>query len=249
MSMTLVRWGMQPFARYAVGVRRAVLHALWLVLSAPSFLMAESQEEGWDIRSAFSSTELRIQVEPGKKSFTAEWEYTNPHDLPLVVQGVDSSCGCLAAKATDYKQVAKGESGKITADFSPGNHRGTLRKSIHVRFVGYAKPVELVMEAKIPSPVELSTQELAWTSENLDEKQVVEVTSGTAQDFQITGLRGVSESLFTIRKEIVSANRHYRLHVTPTGKPSPGIQTLQVTTNSPDPRDRVTAVFLRTPQS
>ena len=228
-------------------MRRLIVWAIhfFTLLTAATAEDKPSPDE-W-ISGVFTSTEVKIQVEPGKDSFTAEWEYTNPYELPLVVQEVDSSCGCLASKAADYKQVGKGGSGKILAQFTPGNRRGTLRKSIHVRFVGYEKPVELVMEAKIPSPVELSTQELTWTVGKLDQKQVVEVTSGTAQDFQITGLRGVSESLFMIHKEVISANRHYRLHITPTGKPSPGIQTLQVLTDSPDPRDRVTAIFLRTP--
>ena len=218
-------------------------------LSFSQVAEAQSAASEKDIRSAFAATEVKIQVKPGKDSFTAEWAYTNPYELPMVVEHVDSSCGCLAAQTADYNQVTQGKSGKITAEFKPGNHRGTLRKSVHVRFVGYAKPVELVMEAKIPSPVEFSTQELTWTADNSDESQVVDITTGTAKDFQITDLLGVSDSLFTIKKEIVTEKRHYRLHITPTGKASPGIQTLQVRTDSRDPRDQVIAVFLRGPDS
>ncbi len=218
---------------------------LFLALSLSASAEEGEKKASKDIRSVFASTEVKIQVEPGKDSFTAEWSYTNPHELPLMVEHVDSSCGCLAAEATEYKPVAKGSTGKITAQFRPENHRGTLRKSIHVRFVGYDKPVELVMEARIPSPVELSTQELIWTEEDGTKPQVIEVTSGTNQDFNITDLLGVSDDLFTIKQETVTEKRHYRLHITPTGEPAPSIQTLQVRTDCRDPRDRVIAVFLR----
>ena len=200
-----------------------------------------------DIRCAFAATEVKIQVEPGKESFIAQWEYTNFNEIPMVVQHIDSSCGCLASQMTGYKQVKQGETGKITAEFRPGNHRGVLRKSMHVIFVGYAKPVELVVEASIPSPVELSTQELIWSEEDKAKTQVIEVITGTNQDFDITGLLGVPERLFTIGKETVIEKRHYRLLITPTGVAAAGIQTLQVRTDSRDPRDQFIAVFLRLP--
>ena len=74
---------------------------------------------------------------------------------------------------------------------------------------------------------------------------MIDVTTGTGQKFAITGLLGVSEKLYTIRKEVVAAGSHYRVHITPLEKPSSGIQTLQIRTNSRDPRDQVLAVFLR----
>lgn len=201
------------------------------------------------IRSAFVATEVKIDVEPSKKEFVAEWKYTNPYEQPLAIDAISSSCGCLAAPKVEFKPIAKGESSSISATFTPGNHRGILRKSLYVTFAMYEKPIELVVEAHIPSPVELSTQELSWTKENKNQPQIVDVTSGTAQDFEITGLLGVPESLFSVVKETVTEKRHYRLRITPTGEPVQNIQVLQVRTDSKDPRDQVIAVFLRVPQA
>jgi hypothetical protein len=102
-----------------------------------------------------------------------------------------------------------------------------------------------VAEAHIPSPVELSSQELTWMANKAAETEIIEVTTGTDQKFEITGLLGVSEYLYEIRKEVVTEGSHYRIHIKPTDKVGLGIQTLQVRTNSPDPRDQVLAVFLR----
>jgi hypothetical protein len=139
------------------------------------------------IREAFESTTLRFEASPGNDAKAIAWEYTNHWDFPLFVERIDSACGCLAAQKVTSEPVPSGKSGKITATFTAGNHRGLLRKSIHVRFAGHHQPVELIAEARIPSSVELSANELAWASNQLSETRSLEVTSGTKQKFSITG--------------------------------------------------------------
>ena len=196
------------------------------------------------IAEAFESTTLRFEASPGTTARTIAWEYTNHWDFPLFVERIDSACGCLAAQKVTSDPIPSGKSGKITATFTAGNHRGLLRKSIHVRFAGHDQSIELVAEARIPSTVELSTNELIWAPNQLSEARTLEVTSGTNQKFSITGLLGIAESQFTIRQETIG-DHHYRLHITPVGQPSSEVQILQIRTDSPDPRDQVLAVFLQ----
>lgn len=199
------------------------------------------------IESAFSSTVARISVPPGEQAVPVEWTYTNLWEIPLMVERIEESCGCLSAQAARKQDspeaVAPGETGKIQASFTAGGHRGLLRKSLHVRFVGHDKPVELVVEATIPSHVELSQRELVWKAGGgLDEK-IIEVKSGTGADFNITGLMGLPKSQFTLTTETLVPLRHYRLLITPVAAAT-GQQILQVRTDSPDPRDQVLPVFL-----
>jgi hypothetical protein len=198
------------------------------------------------VSTAFSSTLAKVAVQPGQESITAAWSYTNHWDFPLAVERFDSSCGCLAGSAPP-PALAPGQSGALTATFTPGQHRGTLRKSLHVRFVGHDAPVELVLEARIPSSVELSAQEFHWESAASADARTLDVSSGTGRDFSITALLGLPERFFTIRQETVTQGTRYRLHITPTGAAAPGIHTLQVRTDSADPRDRAFAVFLCIP--
>jgi hypothetical protein len=195
-----------------------------------------------EISSAFDSQTTKLTVKPGEVTLPAEWKYTNHWDFPLVVERFDTSCGCLSGKL-DQSPVAPGKSATLRASFDLGNNRGLVRKSLHVRFVGHATPVELVAEATIPSHVELSQQELIWkVGEKLDAK-TVEVTSGTGAAFAIIDLLGVLENQFTITRETISEGASYRLTLVPTAS-AKGQHCLQIQTDSPDPRDRVRVLFL-----
>jgi hypothetical protein len=196
------------------------------------------------IQSAFETNVHKTNVKPGTSSITVEWNYTNPYDFPLVVERIEESCGCLRGKK-DQEEVKPGATGQIHAEFNPGTFRGTLRKSLHVRFVGHDKPVELVLEAVIPSSVQLSSYEINWPVGEKPVARIIEVTAGTDAPFNITGLVGVAENQFVIQQQTVTKGRHYRLTITPATGAGSDIQCLQVRTDSPDPRDRVLAVFLR----
>lgn len=181
---------------------------------------------------------------PDAQNAPVEWRYTNQGKDPLMVEKFEESCGCLSGKL-DQKVHQTGEGGVIRASFTPGPNRGTVRKSIHVRFVGHEKPVELIVEAKVASSVELSTHEVVWAPDAAGKSQQVEVTTGTGVDFEITALQGIAESQFKISKETLTPKRHYRLTLTPVSVETPGVNCLQVHTDSKDTRDQVLPLFLR----
>lgn len=199
--------------------------------------------------ATFTSTTAKVSAMPDSVKVPVEWHFTNTGDLPLVVENFIESCGCLSGNmaAQTTEPVAPGKSGVIRASLTPGQHRGLLRKSLHVRFVGYEKPVELVAEAKIPSPVELSARDLTWTAEAPTTAQSVDITTGTGTAFNITGLSGIPDDQFHIVQETLIEKSHHRITITPAAGVPSGIHTLLIRTDSPDPRDRVTAVFLRMP--
>lgn len=226
-------------------MRAAVCGVASLVVSGFALAAESPKPDSPTVLNAFATTLTKVEVKPGQTTVAAAWDFTNHTDSPIAVERVESSCGCLAGQ-TGTQVVEPGKSGRIEASFQPGAYRGTIRKSIHVRFVNEDKPIELVMEAHIPSPVELSTNELAWTQGQSASTQTIEVKSGTGASFSITDLIGVSPELFTITKEPLADSIGYRLSITPAGKTNPGTQILQVRTDSPDPRDQVLAVFLQT---
>lgn len=222
---------------------RARILALLAVLYGCNLLNA-SESGNDEVLSAFKTSVVELTVLPGTIDAPIEWNYTNNSESPLVVAGFDQSCGCLSG-VLEPEVVTAGNSGVIRATFTPGPYRGTVRKSLYVRFLEHEEPVELVAEVTIPSTVELSTQELTWVDDKVLDSQVVDVKTGTGQDFAITKLLGVPEKFYGIRKEVVVEGRHYRLHILPDEQPPTAIQTLQIHTDSKDPRDRVLAVFLR----
>jgi hypothetical protein len=198
------------------------------------------------IQSAFASTATEITAMPDAVAVPVEWSFTNHWDFPLQIEKFDESCGCLSGTMNPNgdESVAPGKSGVIRAAFTPGSHRGLLRKSLHVRFVGHEGSVELVVEARVPQTVEFSERELSWDGDARSEVKVIDITSGTGVDFAITHLGGLSDGFFSIFQETVQEGRHVRLSIVPSDTAPPGIHTLLVRTDSIDPRDRVAAVFL-----
>lgn len=213
-----------------------------------SYVMGQGAPTNKTIASAFESTVVTLHPKPDEPSITAAWSYTNHWDFPLAVERFDTSCGCLSGHA-DHETLQPGQSGKLTAAFAPGQHRGLLRKSLHVKFIGHDKPVELVVEATIPSSVEISTRELTWNAGEAPEPRAIDVTSGTGKPFTITGLQGVPEALFTITQETIAPGKHYQIRITPQAPPVEGSQCLQIRTDSADSRDQLLAIFLTTKPS
>ena len=201
------------------------------------------------IETAFESrvTQLVTASEPSSaEPREVSWTYVNRWDFPLVIERFEESCTCLRG-STDVQAVEPGKSGVIRAAFSAGPHRGLVRKSLHVRFVGHDKPVELVAEARIPCSVTLSAHDLVWLADASAAELTVDLTAGTDADFRITALRGLVPAEFAVRAETLVEGRHYRLFVSPgPAAPASATRCLQIRTDSPDPRDRVLAVFLRT---
>ena len=222
----------------------ALLIAINTFLSAtPSETETSEESDSKTIQSAFASTVVKLTAKPGDASIATEWTYTNHWDFPLAVEKFDTSCGCLSGQS-DQPVLEPGKTGKLRATFSPGLHRGLLRKSLHVRFVGHEKPVELTVEASIPSHVELSSSELVWRPEDRSKPKSIEITSGTGKPFNIVGTVGLTDSQFTLTTETLAPGTRYRIHITPTAS-AKGQHCLQVRTDSPDPRDQVRAVFVR----
>ncbi|MES2982264.1 MAG: DUF1573 domain-containing protein [Verrucomicrobiota bacterium] len=221
------------------------------VLCALVFLMVlsglVSAKEDPSLESAFASTTAKIATTSNAVNVPVEWTFTNHTDQPMAVEKFDESCGCLSGQAQleGTVPVNPGESGVIRASFTPGGYRGIVRKSLHVRFVGYQKSIELIVEASIPSSVEVSNKEPVWTVGEEIKTQNIDVTTGTGEDFHIKSLQGVPETLYKISQETVTPKRHYRIQITPISASAPDLQTLQIHTDSKDTRDQVQAVFLR----
>ncbi len=228
----------------------AITHALCVFsLLMPVGMATGSGKE--HVRSAFESTTAKIEAMPADREVPVEWHYTNHWDFPMIVAEIHGSCTCLGG---DVKQVNAGEvppggNGVIRGHFTPGPHRGLLRKSLRVRFAGHEGLVELVAEARVASTVEITEDRLDWTEEARDETRSVEIHSGTGEPFEITGFTGSAESHYGIEKKTIEEGMRYQLKITPEAGAGPGLQTLLIRTDSADRRDRVKALYLRMPSA
>lgn len=231
--------------------RHTVLVALSWMACAWGLWAEESMAAVPGIETAFESRVMRLAAPAGQapgQPLEVSWTYVNHWDFPLLIERFEESCTCLRGRP-EVDAVEPGKSKVIRANFSAGSYRGLVRKSLHVRFVGHAESVELVAEIEIPLSVQLSRHDLVWQRAAGDSNpsvQTVDITAGTEVDFRITDLRGVMPSEYAIQTDTLVEGRHYRLTITPAATAAIGTRCLQIRTDSPEPRDRVLALFLRT---
>jgi hypothetical protein len=99
------------------------------------------KEEAWDFGKVKQD-----------QSLSYEFVFKNEGDAPLVIQKVDTSCGCTAALVSDRK-VEPGKEGKIKVNFNSQGYSGAVSKFIYVESNDPAEPrKELKISADIDVP-------------------------------------------------------------------------------------------------
>lgn len=78
---------------------------------------------------------------------TYDFAFTNTSDKPVVIETVNTSCGCTTPK-WPQTPIAKGKTDKITAGFNAQNV-GPFNKTIYVKVAGVDKPVEIRITGEV----------------------------------------------------------------------------------------------------
>lgn len=78
---------------------------------------------------------------------TYDFSFANKSDKPLVIETVNTSCGCTTPK-WPQAPIAKGKSDVITAGFN-AQTLGTFTKAIYVKVAGVDRPVEIRITGEV----------------------------------------------------------------------------------------------------
>jgi len=195
-----------------------------------------------EIRSPahFETRELKAVAEPGQAVLELCYNYTNRGDLPLIVREFEQTCGCMEGE-WDGVPVEPGEQGRITSRFLTRGLRGTVRKSLRVRFLESGS-VKLVAEVTIPEIVSYSAKALRW--EVGEEARPKEVDIAISERVPVRVLSvSANHPMFSCELVPLQEARSYRIIVTPRDTAAPRICVLQVRTDSKDPRDALKGLF------
>ena len=145
-------------------------------------------------------------------------------DFLLMIEKFDQSWGCLSGQMNPQTDgaVAPGESVVIRAAFTPGLHRGLVPKSPHVRFVGHNRPVEFVVEARVPHSIEISTREIIWETVAASASQVI--CANTSKHLRIWRFAryiiNFNSSYPTNRRQRLKPRHHRRIEMIVQCRPS-----------------------------
>ena len=88
---------------------------------------------------------------------TYDFTFSNATDKPLVIETVNTSCGCTTP-TWPQTPIAKGKSDKITAGFN-AQTLGQFNKVIYVKVAGVDKPVEIKITGEVLDAVSFAKYE------------------------------------------------------------------------------------------
>ena len=220
-----------------------LLATAWLVLAGDWLGQAQSQaspasqpppSKVGSVPVRFDRQEIKTSAEPGVGVVEMCYEFTNTGELPLVVEEIAHSCGCMRG-AWDGVPVQPGARGKINAKFLTNGLRGTIRKSLHVKFVECGV-VELIGEVIIPEALTYSAQTLRWVIGETARSKQVDIAIISRVPLRVLSVCG-NDPAFACDLQTIEEARSYRIVITPRDTGTARVCVLQVRTDSKDPRD------------
>ena len=187
----------------------------------------------------FASRRLEVELKPGDWQAELRFEFTNHTGVPLAVEGFSQSCGCLSGQ-WDGTPVDPGQTGNITAKFLTQGQRGTVTKSLLVKFVGF-ETIELSATVTIPESMTFSARTLRWSKGAKAEARTIDIAVNTRKPVRVLSIKG--DSAFDTELVTLEDGRRYRIAVTPKNTDAERVGIFQVRTDAPDPRDALHGVF------
>lgn len=197
-------------------MRNALIPVIFSVLALGGWAQAQSALK-WDRKT------VETQATAGEKTVRAEFAFTNVSKQPVVIESVKPGCGCTTA-ALDKKTYQPGESGRITAIFSPGSRKGTQAKAIRVAIKG-EEPVALTLVTRIGEAVQLDPPMVYWrTGEAPKAKTIrVKVPDGIRLQRVSSSNPQISASLASIKE-----GAEYAVTVTPASTAEKAMAVLKL---------------------
>ncbi len=104
---------------------RYIFPALFIFISATA--IAQPVAKFQFAEETFDFGDIKEEAGPVQHKFV----FTNAGDVPLIIKGVRSSCGCTTP-AWSKEPVPPGEKGFIVAKYNPRNRPGAFRKSLTI---------------------------------------------------------------------------------------------------------------------
>jgi hypothetical protein len=126
--------------------RGAVLLAAWTLLTAAATAQAQRP------RAVFKETSHDFGKVKQGDVVNYEFVFKNDGGATLVVQGVETSCGCTAALVSE-KRIAPGKEGRIKTSFDTRGYSGRLAKYVYLVSNDGANPrreLSLIADIQIP---------------------------------------------------------------------------------------------------
>lgn len=194
----------------------------------------------------FPSPLQEIHAAADARKVTADFEFTNRSDKPVLISKYDSTCSCMGVKIQDGKlRYAPGESGVVRAEFTIGNFSGTMDKVVALWLDKDAadKPsVSLTVRVHIPILVELDPKTLKWDLNGKVGPKTIRITMHHEQPIRVLAVTSTSQA-FQHELKTLEEGKRYELIVTPVAMNTPALGIFRIETDCKLERHRIQQVF------
>jgi Protein of unknown function (DUF1573) len=176
----------------------------FLCLVAPAFAQLK-----WD------QPQQVFTPNPGEKTVTARYRFTNTGASPVSIIGVRPSCGCTTATLAK-KDYAPGESGEIEAKLIFAGHVGHQEKWIYVTTnVAGSEPALLSLAVDIPPEVTIQPEFVMWRIGDPLESKTMRVMIPEGIPTRMIAAQADNPTMQVGLRE-VQAGKEWEVKVTPT---------------------------------
>lgn len=184
----------------------------------------------------FEETSVFRKLSPSDETVAVSFAFKNTGDSAVVIQNVDSNCGCLSA-VTDKQRYAPGEAGRVDAEFKIGSVVGTVTKYVWVVYDDEKEPatgekaaesgdsgdeegnrdprrVTLSVQLDIPAIMEIEPNPVKWAVGGKPEPKVMKLTVTHDKPIHVKEVRTSRENV-SVEVKTIEKGKVYELVLTP----------------------------------
>jgi hypothetical protein len=194
----------------------------------------------------FPQTLKEIHAPADAERVTADFNFQNHTDKPVVIKSFKPTCSCVAAEVAGGKLTyAPGESGVLRATFKMENFSGTVDKAIPLWLDGdpeESPSVTLTVRVHIPILVLAEPKTLKWNVGSDPVPQKIRIRMNHQEPIHVTNTTSSSEA-FTLSLATIQDGREYELTVTPKATTTQGLAVIRLETDCKVQKQRMQQVF------
>jgi hypothetical protein len=142
-------------------------------------------------RIEWEQKEVTLPVHPTQASAEAIFGFINAGDEPVAFSGIESDCGCLAAKPLK-PSYAPGEKGQLVVVLNLRNRYGKLRKKIVVR-TNDGEKKQLMVSADVARPFTLKSPLVNWRKGDTSPEKRITLRNPNAIPIKLLSIESSNE--------------------------------------------------------
>ena len=200
------------------------MKTLWLIPLLLAACLARPDLARADLK--WQATRLEFHPALTDKEVKGEFTFTNDGNQPVIIDSVDTGCGCTSATLarTTYQP---GETGTIDVIFHLGERTGFQDKPIRVNIHGAKDPVILTMATYIPELMKIQPRYVFWRQGDPPQPHIIKLT--VPPGMKVSTVHAFSPNpKFKATIQTIHEGSFYLLTVTPVDTAGDSTTTLAI---------------------